>query len=91
MFCPACQDRTYAFDRARSFARYENANVRAILLLKFEQIEPLGAWFADRLGEVVNGEADLLAADVVVPVPLHCERERERGVQPGCASFQALG
>jgi predicted amidophosphoribosyltransferase len=53
--------------------------VRAILLLKFEQIEPLGAWFADRLGEVVNGEADLLAADVVVPVPLHCERERERG------------
>ena len=49
LLCPACQDRTYAFDRARSFARYENAIVRAILLLKFEQIEPLGAWFADRL------------------------------------------
>ena len=79
MFCPACQDRTYAFDRARSFALYENAIVRAILLLKFEQIEPLGAWFADRLAEVVNSEANRLAADVVVPVPLHRERERERG------------
>jgi len=79
LFCPACQDRTYAFDRARSFALYENAIVRAILLLKFEQIEPLGTWFADRLAELVNSEANRLAADVVVPVPLHRERERERG------------
>jgi len=53
--------------------------VRAILLLKFEQMEPLGAWFAERLAEVVNSEADRLAADVVVPVPLQRERERERG------------
>ena len=56
LFCPACQDRTYAFDRARSFALYENAIVRAILLLKFEQIEPLGAWFADRLVEAVTAK-----------------------------------
>ena len=79
LLCPACQDRTYAFDRARSFALYEEAVVRAILLLKFEQIEPLGAWFAERLAELVSGEGDRLAADVVVPVPLHRERERERG------------
>jgi len=30
--------------RARRFARYENAVVSAIPLLKLEQIEPLGAW-----------------------------------------------
>ena len=58
---------------------YEGAVVRAILLLKFEQIEPLGAWFAERLMELVNTEAAALAADVVVPVPLHRERQRERG------------
>ena len=79
LLCPACQERTYAFERARSFALYEEAVVRAILLLKFEQIEPLGAWFAERLAEVVNDEGARLAADVVVPVPLHRERERERG------------
>jgi len=71
LLCPACQDRTYAFARARSFARYEGAVERAILLLKFEQIEPLGAWFAERLAELVNAEGDALTADVVVPVPLH--------------------
>ena len=51
----------------------------AILLLKFEQIEPLGAWFAERLAELASAEGDRLEEDVVVPVPLHRERERERG------------
>jgi predicted amidophosphoribosyltransferase len=53
--------------------------VQAILLLKFEQIEPLGAWFAERLAELVHDEGNPLAADVVVPVPLHRDRQRERG------------
>jgi competence protein ComFC len=79
LLCPACQDKTYAFERARSFAVYKDALVKGILLLKFEQIVPLGAWFADRLADVVTNERDTLAADVVVPVPLHRERERERG------------
>jgi ComF family protein len=79
LLCPACRDKTYAFDRARSLAVYEGALVQAILLLKFEQIEPLGSWFAERLAELVNGEGSKLSVDVVVPVPLHRERERERG------------
>jgi predicted amidophosphoribosyltransferase len=79
LLCPACQEGTYAFDRARGFAFYKEAVVRAILLLKFEQIEPLGAWFAERLAEVVNVEGAKLAANVAVPVPLHRQREGERG------------
>jgi len=79
LLCPACKDKTYAFDCARSYAIYDGPLVRAILLLKFEQIEPLGIWFAERLVEVVHSEAEKLAADVVVPVPLHRQRERERG------------
>jgi ComF family protein len=79
LLCPACRDKTYAFDRARSFAIYEGPLVQAILLLKFEQIEPLGAWFAKRLTELVSSEGNALVADVVVPVPLHRDRERERG------------
>jgi competence protein ComFC len=79
LVCRLCADKTYAFDRARSYAVYEGALVRAILLLKFENMEPLGAWFAGRLAEVVRGDAEALEADVVVPVPLHRDRERERG------------
>ena len=58
---------------------YDGPLVDAILLLKFEQIAPLGTWFAERLAEVVRSEGNAMAADVVVPVPLHRQRERERG------------
>jgi ComF family protein len=77
--CRACQQKTYAFARARSYGMYDGPLVQAILLLKWERIEPLGAWFAQRLAELVRREAGFLAADVVVPVPLHRQRERERG------------
>ena len=76
--CGVCQLRTYAFDRARSYARYEAGLIRAIVMLKFDRIEPLGEWFAERLVEVVRRE-QLPDADIVVPVPLHRRRLRERG------------
>ena len=76
--CGVCQLRTYTFDRARSYARYEAGLIRAIVMLKFDRIEPLGEWFADRLLEVMRRE-ELLGADVVVPVPLHRRRLHERG------------
>jgi ComF family protein len=77
LICPNCQTREYGFDRARSYALYKAGLMRAIVLLKFERVEPLGRWFAARLAEVAR--RDGLAADVVVPVPLHRQREPERG------------
>ena len=79
LVCRFCQNKPYAFERARSFAVYEGALVRAVILLKFDRIDPLGTWFAERLAEVVRREQQMFAADVVVPVPLHRDRERERG------------
>jgi ComF family protein len=79
LICRACQLRTYAFARARSFGMYDGALVRAILMLKFEQMQPLGEWFAAKLAELVRMEATAFGADVVVPVPLHRDREKERG------------
>jgi len=79
--CPLCKDpnRTYAFDRMRSWSFYEGAVVRAILLLKFESIEPLGGLFARLLAEMTADSGADFEADVVVPVPLHRQREREHG------------
>jgi predicted amidophosphoribosyltransferase len=66
-----CRSEKFHFDRARSFARYQDSLVRAIVLLKFEEMEPLADWFADRLAEVVRQNGEELEADVMVPVPLH--------------------
>ena len=64
---------------ARSYGCYEGALARAILLLKHEEIQPLGKWFAERLAEVVRREGERMGADAVVPVSLHRQRSRERG------------
>src|SRR5207253_3093931 len=58
---------------------YDAAMVRAISLLKYHAVTPLGDWFAARLAEIVAGQPELWVADVVVPVPLHATRLRERG------------
>ncbi len=77
--CASCQQQKYHFQVARSFGKYDGSLARAIVLLKFERIEPLGEWFASRLEEVFRGNSDCLGADVVVPVPLHAQRLKERG------------
>jgi ComF family protein len=77
--CHACRRGIYVFDAARSYGGYDEPMVRAILLLKHNGVSPLGSWFAERLIEVVEKQPDLFAADVVVPVPLHASRQRERG------------
>jgi ComF family protein len=77
--CRLCREECCAFDFARSYGVYNDALHHAILLLKYEEVTRLGDWFAARLTEVVAREAEGFRADVVVPVPLHPDRQRERG------------
>lgn len=77
--CRLCRAGFYAFERARSFAAYDDALSEAISLLKYEEVTRLGQWFAARLAETVAREGGEWRADVVAPVPLHPERQRERG------------
>ena len=79
LLCRLCRENTFAFERARSFGVYDTALHNAILLLKYEEVTRLGHWFAERLAEVAAREPELFQADVVVPVPLHPARQRERG------------
>lgn len=77
--CHLCRRDVYDFDLARSFGAYTPSMARAILLLKYGEMTPLGGWFASLLAQVVEEERVALEADAVVPVPLHPVRLRERG------------
>lgn len=77
--CRLCRGSFYAFDRARSFAVYDRALSEAVLLLKYEQVASLADWFGARLAAIAQNAAAEWHADVVVPVPLHSDRRRERG------------
>lgn len=52
---------------------------RAILLLKYGKVAPLGQWFARRLADLVESQRQEFSVDAVVPVPLDQGRMRERG------------
>lgn len=89
--CAWCRERAFKFDRARSYGLY-TANLRAVILrLKFQRRERLGK----RLGELLSSvwgrveEAYPGERPVVVPVPLHPSRQRERGFNQ--AELLALG
>jgi ComF family protein len=77
--CSACRLETYAFQRARSYAWHEEHTVRAVLLLKFGRTDPLAKWFATRLAEIYTRNREIFEAGIAAPVPLHKDREKERG------------
>ena len=77
--CALCRRNVYAFDLARSYAAYDDSLLRTITLLKHEAMHPLAAWLGARLADVARSDGRAASADVVVPVPLHPERQRERG------------
>lgn len=81
VLCPECRAGQFGFDVARSYALYGGKLRSAILQLKFRRRERLGK----RLGELLASTWDtlgLLSGDtppVIIPVPLHQLRKRERG------------
>jgi predicted amidophosphoribosyltransferase len=86
--CPECREQKYGFERARSYGQYEGTLARAIVLLKYQHIQPLGKWFADRLLEVVRADEKRLWGDMVVPVPFNRQRTR---LQPSRVICKAAG
>jgi ComF family protein len=79
VLCRLCRLKTYDFEVARSYAFYDEHMIRAILLLKYGDVPPLGAWFAEKIAAQIAREPALFETDLVVPVPLHRVRQRERG------------
>lgn len=77
--CPACRARKFYFDRALRLGPYEGPLREVVLRLKHVSGESLaefvgGLWARSRRADLVS-----LAADVVVPVPLHWWRRLGRG------------
>jgi len=77
--CHMCRRGAYDFDMARSHGAYTPSMARAVLMLKYSEVTPLGAWFAGLLASLVKREPATFGADVLVPVPLDPGRQRERG------------
>jgi ComF family protein len=89
--CGDCRNGEFHFDRARSYGLYAGRLREVILQLKFHGGERLGPKLGVLLVEAWKSlEAETpVERPLVVPVPLHRSRERERGFNQ--AEFLARG
>jgi ComF family protein len=76
--CGYCRRGVFSFDAARSFAAYDGALRDILQHFKYHSFRPLARQLGDRLCETLE-RFPTEAWDLVLPVPLHRNRERQRG------------
>ena len=84
LLCSSCRTEEYDFDLARSYGLYRGILRAAILQLKFHGYERMGGRLGALLALLWRGLEDAVVveseeAPLIVPVPLHRSRRRERG------------
>jgi ComF family protein len=89
--CGACRLHPPAFSYARAGARYGDLVREALHAFKFGGRRALAAPLGDLLAEAVQGGLPLGLPDLLLPVPLHPRRERERGFNQSLLLARRLG
>jgi len=77
--CETCLTDRPSFDRARSALRYAYTAEELVQSFKYRHAVQLAEDFGDILEAALRTKFDYAAIDVVMPVPLHPHRLRERG------------
>jgi competence protein ComFC len=77
--CANCRDNPPSFDMIRSACIYGGTVKKAIAAYKFQGLKRLSAPFAILMTNLLESECILKEAELMVPVPLHRSREKERG------------
>ncbi len=89
--CYSCSAKTPAFDGARSAARYDGVVGEALRQLKYEKALWLAPDMAELLHNCLAAEYPGRIFDLIVPVPLHHVRRRERGYNQSAVLARELG
>ncbi len=89
--CGACRLQPPVFAYARAGARYGDLVREALHAFKFGGRRALAVPLGDLLAEVVQGRLPLGLPDLLLPVPLHPRRERERGFNQSALLARRLG
>ena len=77
--CPACQESRPHFTKAAAYGAYDGGLRELIHLLKYERVAPAAAVLGRMLGDAIQKLSISADSILVVPVPLHSSKRRERG------------
>jgi ComF family protein len=77
--CPSCRDDRFHFDQAFRLGPYEGLLREVVLRMKVPYGEGLAETFGEFWAEQLAKRLTSLAADAVLPVPLHWWKQHKRG------------
>ena len=87
--CPSCRQRQTEIDGIRSPFRFDEVIRKAIHQLKYHNLKAISPCLAELLADYL--QSNPLHGEVIVPVPLHPRRLRERGYNQSGLLAQELG
>lgn len=77
--CEVCWDSTLHFDVCRSLYRFDGSIQQLIHALKYDGNTAISKWFALKAADYVRSNPLYENLDLIMAVPLHRVRKRERG------------
>lgn len=89
--CSFCSTHELALDGLSSAFLYQSPMREALIALKYRGLTALSAELAALLANYVSKRTAFAAVDVIVPVPLHRSRQRERGYNQSEVVGRELG
>jgi ComF family protein len=89
IICPACYSHQHEIDGIRSPFRFEAVIRQAIHQFKYRNLRAIAEPLADLLGDYLADKA--IPVEVLVPIPLHHKRLRERGYNQSELLARELG
>lgn len=77
--CKHCRGIRFHFKKARAVGIYTSPLSEMIHFLKYDRKTNIAKRLGILMGNVFQSDSDLFLSDIIVPVPLHRIRKRERG------------
>ncbi len=90
-YCPDCMRRAHAFDAARAVFSYQGDLRKSLYRLKYEGKKEYGRVFGVEMARYLGPWIRQRGITLIVPVPLHLARQRERGYNQAAIPARELG
>lgn len=89
--CDNCLIWAYSFSCIRTVAQFGGVVQELVHLMKYEGKRSIGTHIGEMIAARLAGDAAAVKADMLVAVPLHPSRERERGYNQSALIARAAG
>lgn len=90
-YCRDCQRFSHAYDRGGAVFAYDDVMRSSISMFKYHNRREYAAFYAEEMKAHCGRLIELCAPQVILPIPLHREKRRQRGFNQAELTAKELG